>query len=363
MEIGFCEILFIRIVHGGFMKNIRIGNLGIGYGESPLVIPEIGINHNGSLDVAKEMVFAAYKAGAQIIKHQTHVVDDEMCHEAQHVSPGNADISIYEIMKKASLNREEELELKNYTESLGMIFMSTPFSRAAAERLEDFGVKVYKIGSGEMNNYPLLDYVASFGKPMIVSTGMNNMTSVDRAVNILECRRVDYALMHTTNLYPTLPKQVRLGAMQQLMRKYPDIPIGLSDHTTDNNACIAAIALGAKLIERHFTDTMDRVGPDISCSMDSENLKLLIEAAKTVPLMLGGEKEEIAEEKVTSDFAFASVVTIKPVKAGEMFTKDNLWVKRPGIGELLADQYEFVLGKCASVDIDNDTILKKEMIR
>ena len=344
------------------MKDIEIDGLKIGKNENPLVIPEIGINHNGSLRVAKEMVDAAHAAGAKIIKHQTHVVEDEMCHEAKKVIPGNSDISIYEIMEKAALSREEELELKQYTESLGMIFMSTPFSRRAAERLEDFGVKIYKVGSGEMNNYPLLDYIASFGKPMIVSTGMNDIRNVDCAVNILEKRGVRYALMHTTNLYPTKPRLVRLGAMQQLMNKYPDIPIGLSDHTTNNNACIAAMTLGAKLVERHFTDKMERIGPDIICSMDYENLKLLLEAARQIPLMLGGNKEEADEEKVTSDFAFASVVTIKPINAGDIFTRDNIWVKRPGTGELHADEYESVLGKSAMTDIGNDVLLKKEMI-
>ncbi len=345
------------------MKNIEIDGLKIGDNTIPLVIPEIGINHNGSLAIAKEMVDAACRAGAKIIKHQTHIVEDEMCNEARKVIPGNADISIYEVMERAALNREEELELKRYTESLGLIFMSTPFSRRAAERLEDFDVKIYKIGSGEMNNYPLLDYIASFGKPMIVSTGMNDMRSVDRAVNILEKRGINYALMHTTNLYPTEPRLVRLGAMQQLMNQYPERPIGLSDHTTNNNACIAAMALGAKLVERHFTDSMERTGPDIVCSMDYENLKLLIEASCEIPSMLGGNKEEAVEEKVTSDFAFASVVTIKPVRTGEIFTRDNIWVKRPGTGELLADQYELILGKRASVDIANDVLLKREMIR
>ncbi len=344
------------------MKKIQLSNITIGGDAVPLVIPEIGINHNGSLEVAKEMVDAAHRAGARLIKHQTHIVEDEMCEAARSVIPGNADISIYEIMERAALDREEEQELKRYTESQGMVFMSTPFSRAAAERLEDFGVEIYKIGSGEMNNYPLLDYVASFGKPMIVSTGMNDLRAVDRAVDILEKRGVDYALMHTTNLYPTDPSLVRLGAMQQLMAAYPDVPVGLSDHTLNNNACIAAMALGARLVERHFTDTMNREGPDIVCSMDEENLRLLLEAARTVPAMLGGEKEEALEEKVTSDFAFASVVTIRDIRAGEAFTKENLWVKRPGTGELSADEYESILGRRAACDIPNDSQLRRDMI-
>ena len=144
------------------MKNIILDKIQIGQGYVPLVIPEIGINHNGSLAVAKKMVDAAFKAGARIIKHQTHIVEDEMCEAAKHVIPGNADISIFDIMAQAALNEEEELELKKYTEAHGMVYMSTPFSRAAADRLERFGVEIYKIGSGELNNYPLLEHIASF---------------------------------------------------------------------------------------------------------------------------------------------------------------------------------------------------------
>lgn len=344
------------------MKNIFLEEIQIGDGYRPLVIPEIGINHNGNLEVAKQMVDAAYKAGARIVKHQTHIVADEMCAEAKKVIPGNADISIYEIMNNAALNRDEELELKKYVESLGMVFMSTPFSRAAAERLEEFGVKIYKIGSGELNNYPLIEHIASYGKPMIVSTGMNDIKSISRTVDILEKHGISYALMHTTNLYPTEPHLVRLGGMQKLMKEFPNVPIGLSDHTLNNNACIAAMALGAKLVERHFTDTMNRIGPDIVCSMDQYELKNLLQAAKEVPQMLGGNKEAADEEQVTIDFAFASVVTIRPIKKGEKFTTENLWVKRPGTGEFLAEEYNNILGKVAACDIEEDLQLQKRMI-
>ena len=342
-------------------KIFRIGEIIVG-GSEPLVIPEIGINHNGSLEVAMEMVDAAYRAGARLVKHQTHIVDDEMCGSAKTIKPGNADISIYEVMKRAALCEEDEEQLKNYVESKGMVFLSTPFSRAAAERLEKMNVKAYKIGSGEMNNYPLLSHIASYKKPMIVSTGMNNIWQIDMAVNILEKAGVPYALMHTTNLYPTPPHLVRLGGMQKLMQVYPNIPIGLSDHTTNNNACIAAIALGAKIVERHFTDIMDRIGPDISCSMDEAKLSDLLQAAKEVPQMLGGNKEAALEEQVTIDFAFASVVTIKDIKKGEPFSCENIWVKRPGTGEILAVDYPAVLGNTAIQDIPTDTQVAWNMI-
>lgn len=341
---------------------MKIQNIEISSKVRPLVIPEIGINHEGSLEVAKEMVDAAHRAGARLIKHQTHICADEMSSAAKKVVPGNADISIYDIMERCALNEEEELELKKYVESLGMLFLSTPFSRAAADRLEKFGVHAYKIGSGECNNYPLIEHIASFGKPMIVSTGMNALKSVEKTINIMEKHGVQYALMHTTNLYPTKPEWVRLGAMQEMMKAFPGIPIGLSDHTLNNNACIAAMAQGACLVERHFTDYKERTGPDIVCSMDETELKELIQAADEVHRMLGGTKGAIAEEKVTIDFAFATCVTIAPIKKGELFTKQNLWVKRPGTGAIKADEYDKVLGKKAAVDISNDTQIDYSMI-
>lgn len=244
-----------------------------------------------------------------------------------------------------------------------MVFLSTPFSRAAADRLERMGVQAYKIGSGELNNYPLIEHVAEFGKPMIVSTGMNDIPAIAKTVNILERYGVSYALMHTTNLYPTKPEWVRLGAMQDLMREFSGVPVGLSDHTQNNNACIAAMAMGADVVERHFTDRMERTGPDIVCSMDEAACSKLLQAAKEVPKMRGGEKVALPEEQVTIDFAFATVVTIAPVKKGEQFTKDNLWVKRPGTGSILAEEYDSILGKTAAADIDTDVQLTYDMIR
>ncbi len=336
------------------MKEIVIEKRKVGEAHPPLVIAEIGINHEGSLKVAFEMVDAAHRAGAEMVKHQTHVVDDEMSHLAKEVIPGNADVSIYEIMKRCALDEADETKLKAYVESKGMIFISTPFSRAAADRLERMGVSAYKIGSGECNNYPLIEHIAAFGKPMIVSTGMNTIESVSKTVEILERYGVPYALLHTTNLYPTPPELVRLGGMQALQEAFPNAVVGLSDHTTSNLACFAATALGASILERHFTDSMDRNGPDIVNSMDPEAMRELIVGSAEIALMRGGKKEPAEEEQVTIDFAFATVVTIQPIKKGEVLSKNNLWVKRPGTGEILAENYNDILGKKAVRDLEND---------
>lgn len=342
---------------------IEIAGRKIGYDYPPVVIAEIGINHEGSLKVAKEMVDAAWEMGAEIIKHQTHIVEDEMSPEAKKVIPGNTDISIYEVMERCALNEEEEIDLKQYVEEKGMIFISTPFSRAAADRLNRMDVSAYKIGSGECNNYPLIKHIASFGKPMIVSTGMNDIESIRKTVEIMKEYNVEYALLHCTNIYPTPANLVRLGGMQQLAEAFPDAVIGLSDHSLNNNACLAAVALGASILERHFTDTKDRLGPDIICSMTPEEMSNLIQSVKEIAQMRGGHKEAAKEEQVTIDFAFATVVTIKDISEGEMFTDKNIWVKRPGTGEIKAIDYEEILGKISTKKIPANTHLEWSMVK
>lgn len=325
-----------------------------------MVIAEIGINHEGSLIVAKQMVDAAAQAGAEMVKHQTHIVEDEMSGAAKKVIPGNADVSIYEIMRRCALGEEDELALKEYVESKGMIFISTPFSRAAANRLHKWNVPAYKIGSGECNNYPLLQHIASFGKPVILSTGMNTIESVSKAVAIFQAAGVPCALLHTTNLYPTPNHLVRLGAMVELQQNFPNAVVGLSDHTLTNHACFGAVALGASILERHFTDSMNRPGPDIVCSMDTKACAELIEGSKIIAQQRGGHKGPAAEEQVTIDFAFATICTIQPVKKGDRFTTENIWVKRPGKGGIPAEDFNNVLGKTAQADLPADVQLTRE---
>ncbi len=333
---------------------IEIAGRKIGPDYPPLVIAEIGINHEGSLQIAFGMVDAAHRAGVEVVKHQTHIVADEMSAVAKKVIPGNATVSIYEIMERCALDENDELQLKNYVESKGMIFISTPFSRAAAERLKLFDIPAYKIGSGECSNYPLLEHIASFGRPVIMSTGMNTIESVSKAVAIFDKHKIPLALLHTTNLYPTPIHLVRFGAMMELHNAFPDKIFGLSDHTLNNNACLGAVALGASILERHFTDTMQRSGPDIICSMDESACNDLIVSAREIWQMRGGTKEPAKEEQVTIDFAFATVCSISEIKKGEKLTKGNIWVKRPGTGKIPAEGYESLIGKTAVRDISND---------
>ena len=337
---------------------IEIGGRKIGLDFEPLVIAELGINHGGSIELAKIMVDAAAEAGVEVVKHQTHIVSDEMSSEAKKVIPAHTKESIFDIIESCALNEADEKALQKYIQSKGMIFLSTPFSRAAAIRLESMNVPAFKIGSGECNNYPLLKHVASYGKPIILSTGMNTIESIGKAVKIFREYKIQFALLHCTNVYPTPPELVRLNALTELKENFPDAVIGLSDHTTTNYPCIASVALGASVLERHFTDTMERIGPDIICSMDKIACKELIKATKIVKQARDGKKGPVADEKPTIDFAYASVVTIKVIKKGEKLSSDNIWVKRPGTGEILAENFEKIINKKAKRDIGFDIQLK-----
>lgn len=334
----------------------------IGEDHPPVVIAEIGINHEGSLKTAIEMADAAIDAGAEIIKHQTHIVEDEMSEEAKSVIPGNADVSIYEIMERCALSEADEKSLMDHVKRRGAIFISTPFSRAAAERLIKFDIPAFKIGSGECNNYPLIKHIARAGKPVIISTGMNTIESILPSVEILRKAKIPYALLHCTNVYPTPPELVRLGAMVKIREAFPDAVIGLSDHTTSNYTCLGAVALGASLLERHFTDRMDRPGPDIVCSMDPAALSALIEGSRIIFSARGGEKTAVKAEAPTIAFAFASVVAIRNIAGGQPLTEENIWVKRPGGGDFNALEYESLLGKPALKDIPRGFQIKKSDI-
>ena len=337
---------------------IRIGKRKIGSSHPPLVVAEIGINHEGSITKAKRMVDDAAAAGAECVKFQSHVIEDEMAAAAKKVVPGNAKESIWKIMERCAFSEAEERELKRYTEKKGIIFLSTPFSRAAADRLRRMGVAAYKIGSGECNNYPLVEHIASFGKPVILSTGMNDISSIRKSVTIFRKYKVPYALLHCTSMYPTPYEKVRLGALPELRLAFPDAVRGLSDHSASIYPCLGAAAHGASILERHFTSSKKWPGPDVPISMDPPELRELIHGSRAIFASLGGRKAILKEEKPTIDFAYASVVTIQPVRKGEKFTKENLWVKRPGTGEIAAGHFKKVLGKTAQMPISKDTLLR-----
>jgi N-acetylneuraminate synthase len=337
---------------------MKIGNREISPSHPPLVIAEIGINHGGDLEVAKNMVRLAALSGCECVKHQTHIVEDEMTDEAKQIFPPNADVSIWDVMAECALSREDEAELKRYTEELGLIYISTPFSRAAVDFLETLDVPAYKIGSGEADNLPLIRHIARKGKPVIMSTGMQTIETLQESVQILEDAGIEYALLECTNLYPSPPEIVSLQGVTDLKAAFPNAVVGFSDHSIGPEMALASVALGASILERHYTDTRYRKGPDIINSMDPAELRFLIDRSREIHTALMNPKQRTGPEEDVYRFARASVVADADLAAGQVITESDIWARRPGSGEIAGFEFDKVVGKTLKVAVTRNQQLK-----
>ena len=304
----------------------KISNITISNKNEPLVVAEIGINHNGSLERAINIADQAIKSGAKVIKHQTHIVDDEYSYHAKKIKPGNSNKNIYKIIKDCSLNEEDEFKLMNYIKK-NKVFISTPFSLKAVDRLVKFKVPAFKIGSGECNNHILLEHIAKQKKPIILSTGMNDMKSVERSVKIINKYHNKLAILHCTNVYPSSFDSLRLNSIIDLKNKFKKNIIGYSDHSIGIYPSIIAMSLGALIVEKHFVENKRFKGPDVICSMDPAELKELIKVSKIVSRSVPGHKYLHPSEIVTSKFAFASLVASKNINKNELLTLKNICPK------------------------------------
>ena len=343
------------------MPEIEIAGRKIGPDHPPLVMAEVGINHEGEFAKAIQLVDAAAAAGAELVKFQCHITDKEMV--PTDMTPGEISTEkLWDIIKRCELTEDEERRVQAHCAKKGVMYLSTPFSREAADRLNAMGVPAFKIGSGECNNVPLLDHIARFGKPMILSTGMNDLPSIRRSVEAIRRHGVPLALMHCTSMYPTPYDKVRLGAVSELIREFPECPVGLSDHSMNIWTCLGAAALGASLFEKHFTISRQWPGPDTGISIEPDELHDMIEGTRAVWQARGGSKNILPEEQPVIDFAYATVVTIAPVKKGESFSKSNIWVKRPGTGPIHATRFDDVLGRTALRDIPAEVHVRPEDI-
>lgn len=337
---------------------MKVANRDIGLGHPPLVIAEIGINHGGDLEVAKRMVSSAASVGCECVKHQTHVVEDEMTKEAKSIFPPNAKSSIWDLMAQCALSEAEEAALKAHAEALGLIYISTPFSRAAADRLERLDIPAYKIGSGEADNLPLIHHIASKGRPIIMSTGMQSIESLKASVEILDKAGVDYALLECTNLYPSPPKIVSLRGVSDLRAAFPRAVVGFSDHSIGPEMALASVALGSCILERHFTDTRYRAGPDISCSMDPVELRTLIDRSNEIWIAANNHKERTAVEEDVYRFARASVVADADLPVDHVITEADIWARRPGSGEIPVSEFYSVIGRRLTCAVTRNQQLK-----
>ena len=341
---------------------MKIADRLIGPTHPPLVIAEIGINHGGNLDVAKEMVRLAAGTGCEMIKHQTHFIEDEMTVEAKEIYPPNADQSIWHVIEACALSPDDEIALKDHTEALGMIYISTPFSRKAADFLDDIGVPAFKIGSGEADNLPLIRHIAAKGRPVIMSTGMQTIDSVRKSVEILDRADVDYALLECTNLYPSPPEIVSLQGVGDLKRAFPGAVVGFSDHSIGPEMALASVALGASILERHYTDTRYRQGPDIINSMDPAELRYLIDRSREIHTALMNPKARTEAEEPVYLLARASVVADRDLPAGQVIGEADIWARRPGSGEIAGYEFDKVVGKTLQQRVTRNTQLKWEQL-
>lgn len=337
---------------------MKIAHREIGPDHPPLVIAEIGINHGGDLAVAKEMVRLAAGAGCEMIKHQTHIIEDEMTEEAKQIFPPNANVSIWHVMERCALSLDDEAELKRYTEALGLIWISTPFSRAAADWLETQDVPAYKIGSGEADNLPLIRHIARKGKPVILSTGMQTIETIRASVDILDRAGVDYALLECTNLYPSPAEIVSLRGVTDLRNAFPKAVVGFSDHSIGPEMALASVALGASILERHYTDTRYRKGPDIINSMDPAELRFLIDRSKEIWIAANNPKHRTAPEEDVYRFARGSVVADRDLPEGHILQEADIWARRPGSGEIPAYDFDKVVGKKLKRALTRNTQLR-----
>ena len=331
------------------LNEIKIGNIRIGPKHPVFVIAEAGINHNGSLSIAKKMVNMAQKAGASCIKFQTHITEEEMTRTK--ILPGKISKKpLWDIIKNCELTVEEELKLSKYCKEKKILFLSTPFSISAVDRLEKLRMPTYKIGSGELTNTPFLERIAKTRKPVILSTGMSDMNEIKFAVNLFKKAKTPLAILQTTSEYPCDYKDVNLGVLDTYKKLFK-IPVGISDHSIGIYTVLGAVAKGASIVEKHITLDKKMPGPDQKLSLESNELTDLVKGCIAIRLALGNTKKILRKELPVLRFARESVVTSKEILKGERFSKKNLTTKRPNTGQIPAKDFHKIIGKKAKRNI------------
>jgi N,N'-diacetyllegionaminate synthase len=339
------------------MELMNIGKKIIGQGHPVFIIAEGCDNHMGSLQVAKEMARQAVLAGCDAIKFQHHLPYEEMLPNVP--MSDNFEIPLYEFLLKNALKLKQHEELKNYCEKIGIIYLCTPFSWKAAQELNELGVEAFKIGSGEMTDIPTLERISSFGKPMIVSTGMCTFEEIDRTYNALAKINIPLALTNCVSEYPPIYEDINLGVITKMIERYPKAVIGHSDHTPDLYTSFAAVVMGAKIIEKHVIISKQTPGPDQSVSVDFFDLGNLIDGIRKIERSLGNEKIIHKKEVKIREWAFRSIVSLRDMKKGEIIDGDMIWSKRPGTGIPSYLRNE-VIGKKVKNNIQRNTLIKWE---
>ena len=331
------------------MKEFKIKSRIIGAAHPVFIIAEAGINHNGSYKIARKLVDVAKKAEVDCIKFQTHIAEKEMIRT--NITPGNISRkTLWSIIKNCELTVDEEYKLNQYCKEKKIIFLSTPFSIEAVDRLEKIQIPAYKIGSGELTNIQLLKHITKTRKPVILSTGMSEMREIIFAVNLFKKYRIPLSLLQTTSIYPSDYGDINLGVIEQYSKIF-NVPVGISDHSVGIYTALGAVAKGASIVEKHITLDKKMPGPDQRLSLEPIELKELVKGCRAVKLALGNSKKILKKELPVLRFARESVVAKTKIRKYEIFSEKNLTTKRPNTGQIPAKNFYKILGKKAKKDI------------
>lgn len=330
-----------------------------------LIIAEAGVNHNGDFEIAKKLVDAAARAGADYIKFQTFkaealVSKNAQKAEYQQTNIKEKDSSQLNMLKKLELSERQHLDLIHYCQEKNIHFFSTAFDLESINFLKSCNLNLWKIPSGEITNYPYLKKIASFGEPVIISTGMCTMEDIEQAITVLTSngtKKEDITVLHCNTEYPTPMQDVNLKAMQTISRKL-GVKVGYSDHTLGIEVPIAAVALGATIIEKHFTLDRNMEGPDHKASLEPGELKAMVKAIRNIENALGSQEKTVTDsERKNREVARKSIVASTSIKKGDLFSETNITVKRPGSG-ISPMRWEYVLGQIASRDFEEDELIE-----
>lgn len=325
-----------------------------------LIIAEAGDQHFGSTELGKKMALNAKLAGADAIKFQHHLPDEEMLKDIP--MSDNMKEPLYDFLKKNAYTIEQHVEVSRYCQEIGIEYMCTPFSYKAAKELAKYtNIKRFKIGSGEMTDIPSLKKIAALSLPMIISTGMSTYEEIDETYDALKNIVSDLSLLYCVSEYPPVYEDMNLKNIQTMICRYPDAVIGHSDHTPDLYTAFAAVAVGAKIIEKHVILDKKMPGPDQDVSIDFYDLHMLVDGIRKIELAMGSEKKVHQQEKIIREWAFRSVVSLQDIKKGTKITKDMVWTKRPGTG-IPSKDLDNVIGMTAIEDIPVNTMIAWEQL-
>lgn len=346
---------------GKAMTKVKIGDKLVGEGEACFVIAEAGVNHNGDIALARKLVDIARKAAADAVKFQTFKAEEvttQSAEKAQYQKQStDADESQFEMLKRLELTESDFEELFGYARRKGLLFLSSPFDKRSVDLLDRLGVAAFKVPSGEITNFPLLKHIAQRKKPIILSTGMSTLTEVEEALAVIQREGLtDVILLHCVSSYPAKVEDINLRAMETLKCAFK-LPVGLSDHTLGITIPVAAVALGACVIEKHFTQDKSLPGPDHRASLEPDELRQMVEAIRDVERALGdGTKQPTPEEEENKQVARRSIVAKVDIPEGMIITEEMLDIRRPGMG-IEPKHLDLVMGKRAVKDIEKDAPL------